>query len=211
MRVGLYGGSFNPIHFGHLRAAEEVREALKLDLIYFIPAASPPHKTGGDLAPSDHRLKMVQLGTKGNRHFMVSEVEIRRSGPSYTIDTLRHFIATMRGGPQFHLLLGGDQFVEFDTWKECAELMRLSNLVVHTRPEENRETFKVSLAALDRFGYVKKDDHYVHQSSNTLSFVATTFLPISATLIRRKIAAHESIRYLLPADVADYIERHNLY
>ena len=117
----------------------------------------------------------------------------------------------MRGGPEFHLLLGADQFVEFDTWKECAELTRLANLVVHTRPEESRETFKVSLAALSRFGYVKKDDHYVHQSSHTLSFVATTFLPISATLIRRKITAHESIRYLLPADVADYIERHNLY
>jgi nicotinate-nucleotide adenylyltransferase len=210
MRIGLFGGSFNPIHFGHLRAAEEVREALKLDLVYFIPAASPPHKTGRDLAPADHRLKMVQLGTKGNRHFMVSDVEIRRSGRSYTIDTLRHMIATMRGGPDFYLLLGSDQFKEFDTWKDCEELMRLSNLVVHTR-EDSREPFKVSLAALSRFGYLKKDDHYVHQSDHTLSFVATTPLPISASLIRRKIAARESIRYLLPGDVADYIERHSLY
>jgi nicotinate-nucleotide adenylyltransferase len=211
MRVGLFGGSFNPIHLGHLRAAEEVREALKLDLVYFIPAASPPHKPDGALAPADHRLKMVQLGTKGNRHFMVSDIEIRRSGPSYTIDTLRHFIATMRGGPEFHLLLGGDQFHDFDTWKDCEDLMRLSNLIVHTRPSGTDETFKVSLAALERLGYVKKDDHYVHQSGHTLSFVATTFLPISATLIRRKIAAHESIRYLLPTDVADYIGRHSLY
>ena len=211
MRIGLFGGSFNPIHFGHLRAAEEVREALKLDLIYFIPAASPPHKTAGDLAPSDHRLKMVQLGTKGNRHFMVSDVELRRGGPSYTIDTLRHLIATMRGGPDFYLLLGGDQFAELDTWKECMELMRLCNIVVHTRLIETGEPFKVSLAALNRFGYVKRDDHYVHQSAHTLSFVATTFLPISASLIRRKIATHESIRYLLPTDVADYIERHNVY
>src|SRR6202011_1736298 len=77
MRVGLFGGSFNPIHFGHLRAAEEVREMLKLDLVYFVPASSPPHKPEGELAPDEHRLQMVRLATKGNRHFMVSDVEIR--------------------------------------------------------------------------------------------------------------------------------------
>ncbi|HVN91767.1 MAG TPA: nicotinate-nucleotide adenylyltransferase [Candidatus Binataceae bacterium] len=211
MRIGLFGGSYNPIHFGHLRAAEEVREALKLDLVYFIPAAAPPHKPAGSLAPTDHRYKMAQLAIKGNRYFMVSDVEIRRSGASYTIDTLRHFIASMRGGPQFYLLLGGDQFAEIDTWKEASELMRLSNLVVHTRQNEKNEPLRVSLAALTRFGYGKKDDHYVHQSGHTLSFVETTFLPISASLIRQKIAARESIRYLLPSDVAEYIQRHNVY
>ena len=86
MRVGLFGGSFNPIHLGHLRAAEEVREALQLDLVYFIPAASPPHKAEGELAPAEHRLAMVRQATKGNRHFMTSDVEIRRAGRSYTIE-----------------------------------------------------------------------------------------------------------------------------
>jgi nicotinate-nucleotide adenylyltransferase len=211
MRVGLFGGSFNPIHFGHLRAAEEVREILALDLVYFVPASAPPHKAGSELAPSDHRLHMVEIATKGNRHFMISDVEIRRSGRSYSIDTLRHFIATMRGRPEFYLLLGGDQFAEFETWKDCDELVGICNLAVHTRLSNVEESPKVSLAALSRFGYVKKDDHYVHPSGHTLAFVATTFLPISATLIRRKLAAHESIRYLLPADVADYIQRHGLY
>src|SRR6202140_3813502 len=96
MRVGLFGGSFNPIHLGHLRAAEEAREALQLDLVYFIPAASPPHKAEGALAPAEHRLAMVRQATKGNRHFMTSDVEIRRGGQSYTIDTVRYFIATLR-------------------------------------------------------------------------------------------------------------------
>src|SRR5260370_42646068 len=96
MRVGLFGGSFNPIHLGHLRAAEEVREALQLDLVYFIPAASPPHKPAGDLAPAEHRLAMVRLATKGNRHFMTSDVEIRRAGRSHTIDTVRYFQSTLR-------------------------------------------------------------------------------------------------------------------
>ena len=91
MRVGLFGGSFNPIHFGHLRAAEEVREAMELDLVYFVPASSPPHKPEAELAPAEHRLQMVRLATKGNRHFMVSDAEVRRAGRSYTVDTMRHF------------------------------------------------------------------------------------------------------------------------
>src|ERR1700758_2291039 len=99
MRIGLFGGSFNPIHLGHLRAAEEDREAMRLDLIYFVPAASPPHKPPVGLAPAEHRLQMVRLATKGNRHFMVSDVEVRRSGRSYTIDTVRHFLATLHAPP----------------------------------------------------------------------------------------------------------------
>jgi nicotinate-nucleotide adenylyltransferase len=212
MRIGLFGGSFNPIHFGHLRAAEEVREALTLDLVYFIPAAVPPHKPDDKLAPPDHRLRMVQLATKGNRHFMVSDVEIRRGGRSFTIDTVRHFIETMRGRPEFFLLLGTDQFAELETWKECRELVGSCNVVVHTRNLEAHEpAATMSLAALQRFGYGRDDDHYVHPSGQTLSFVATTFLPISATLIRDKLAKHLSVRYFLPNDVAEYLERHGLY
>src|SRR5260370_42369136 len=96
MRVGLFGGSFNPIHLGHLRAAEEVREALQLDLLYFVPAASPPHKPAGGLAPAEHRLAMVRAATRGNRHFMTSDSEIRRSGRSFTIDKARYFLGTLR-------------------------------------------------------------------------------------------------------------------
>lgn len=212
MRVGLYGGSFNPIHFGHLRAAEEDREIMRLDLLYFIPAASPPHKQVGDLAPADQRLNMVRLATKGNRHFMVSDTEIRRPGRSYTIDTVRHFKTTMRAPADLHLIMGTDQFNELDTWKQSDELVKLCHIVVHTRPgEENREAPKSSLATVRHFGYGREGDHYVHSGGQTLYFITTTFLPISATMIRRKIAAHESIRYLLPDDVADYIRGHGVY
>jgi nicotinate-nucleotide adenylyltransferase len=212
MRIGLFGGSFDPIHFGHLRAAEEDREAMGLDLVYFIPAASPPHKPEGGLAPADHRLHMVQLATKGNRYFMVSDVETKRSGRSYTIDTVKYFLSTMRGKPELHLIMGTDQFVELETWKDCEELTRLCSIIVHTRLRDgDNGAPRVSLAAIGRFGYIKADDHYVHPNGHTLSFVPTTFLPISATLIRRKIAAHESVRYFLPLDVADYIQRHALY
>ncbi|MGH7948625.1 MAG: nicotinate-nucleotide adenylyltransferase [Candidatus Binataceae bacterium] len=212
MRVGLFGGSFNPIHFGHLRAAEEVREALGLDLVYFIPAASPPHKADGELAPADHRLQMVRLATKGNRFFMVSDVEVRRMGRSYTIDTVRYFLATLRQPSTLFLLMGSDQFAELATWKDCDELATVCNLAVHTRLREGESgPQRVSLAALERFGYSKANDHYVHSSGQTLYFVATTNFPISASQIRRKIQRGESIGYLLPVDVADYIQRHALY
>jgi nicotinate-nucleotide adenylyltransferase len=212
MRVGLFGGSFNPIHFGHLRAAEEVREALTLDLIYFVPAASPPHKVEGDLAPGEHRLQMVRFATKGNRHFMASDVEIRRGGSSYSIDTIRHYLATLRQPATLYLLMGADQFAELETWKEPDELTRLCNIAVHTRLMSKEQTQpRVSVAALKRFGYTQQDDHYVHPGGQTLSFVETTFFPISATEIRRKLQRNESINYLLPGDVVDYIQRHALY
>ena len=212
MRVGLFGGSFNPIHFGHLRAAEEVREMLKLDIIYFIPASSPPHKAVGELASAEHRLQLVRLATKGNRHFMTSDVEIRRAGRSYTIDTVRYFQSTLRQPAPLYLMMGADQFAELDSWKEPEELARLCNFAVHTRLTEGQDgPPRISVAALKRFGYTQADDHYVHSSEQTLSFVETTFLPISATEIRGKLHHGESIRYLVPIDVVDYIQRHTLY
>lgn len=212
MRVGLLGGSFNPIHFGHLRSAEEVREALNLDLVYFVPAASPPHKPDGDLAPAEDRLKMVRLATKGNRYFMASDVEMRRSGRSYTIDTVRYFLGTLRAPSTLFLLMGADAFAELDTWKDCDELVRLTSIVVHSRGiGNNEEPARLSLAALKRFGYIREDDYYVHPSGQTLSFVETTALPISATLIREKLHQRLSVRYLTPNDVLEYIERHGLY
>jgi nicotinate-nucleotide adenylyltransferase len=207
MRIALFGGSFNPIHLGHLRAAEEDREAMRLDLIYFVPAASPPHKPPVGLAPAEHRLQMVRLATKGNRHFMVSDVEVRRSGSSFTVDTLRYFRSTMRAQPELFLIMGDDQFAELDTWKKADEIVRLCSLIVHTRLSEKPE-LELPFAILNRFGYISADNSYVHPSGNTLNFISTTFLPISATFIRRKLALGESIRYLVPTEVGDYIERH---
>jgi nicotinate-nucleotide adenylyltransferase len=211
MRIALFGGSFNPIHFGHLRAAEEDREAMALDLVYFVPAASPPHKPPVGLAPAEHRLQMVRLATKGNRHFMVSDVEVRRGGSSFTIDTVRYFKGTMRANPELFLIVGGDQFAELDAWKEADELTGMCNIIVHTRLAGSRRENEVPVAMLDHFGYIKKDNAYVHQAGHTLHFVNTTFFPISASLIRHKLAVGESIRYLVPSDVADYIERHAPY
>ncbi len=212
MQVGLFGGSFNPIHLGHLRAAEEVRERLALDLVYFIPAAIPPHKTQADFATADHRLAMVRLATKGNRHFMVSDAEIKRGGQSYTIDTVHLFLSTLRPPAMLFLMMGADSFGEIETWKDYTEITRLCSIVVHSRNLEGESAPpRVSLAALSRLDYSKKDDHYVHQSGQTLSFLPTTFFPISATTIRDNLQHGRSVRYLVPGDVYDYIARHGLY
>ena len=211
MRIGLFGGTFNPIHHGHLRAAEEVREALALDLVYFIPAAAPPHKPSAQLAPADHRLRMVQAATKGNRHFMVSDTEIRRSGRSYTIDTVRYFIANTRQPATVFLMMGSDAFAELEGWKDCDEIVRLCHLAVHSRDQLATQGQPAIVAALERFGYRKSEDRYLHSGGQTLTFVSTTFLPISASAIRAGLRAQKSVRYLLPNDVLDYIQRHSLY
>jgi nicotinate-nucleotide adenylyltransferase len=155
---------------------------------------------------------MVRLATKGNRHFMASDVEIRRTGSSYSIETIRYFLATLRQPATLYLIMGADQFAELDTWKDCDELVRLTNIAVHTRFMKGESgPPRISVAALKRFGYTQEDDHYVHTSGQTLSFVETTFFPISATEIRGKLQRGESIRYLMPADVVDYVQRHALY
>src|SRR5205085_10787525 len=151
MRIGLFGGSFNPIHLGHLRSAEEVREALNLDLVYFIPAAAPPHKQESELTPPDHRLSMVRAATKGNRYFMVSDVEIRRLGRSYSVDTVRYFLSTVRQPATLFLMMGADAFAELDTWKDATELIGMCNVVVHTRQAAgDNAAQKISLAAMNR-------------------------------------------------------------
>ena len=212
MRVALFGGSFNPIHLGHLRAAEEVREAMELDLVYFVPAASPPHKPGEGLAPPDHRLRMVQLATKGNRHFMVSDAELRRGGPSYTVETVRNFRATLRTQAALFLMMGSDSFAELETWKDAVEIASTCSLIVHSRSAAGAtERSTGTLATVQRFGYIAESGYYVHPSGQTLSFVNTTFLPISASAIRDKLRQQKSVRYLMPVDVLDYIERHALY
>ena len=212
MRVGILGGSYNPIHFGHLRAAEEVREAIALDLVYFVPAASPPHKPEGELAPAEHRLQMARLATKGNRHFMVSDFEVRHGGRSYTIETVRFFLSTLRQPATLYLMMGGDQFADFHTWREAAAIAASVNIAVHTRlTDQSTDPARKSVAAISTFGYTRDDDHYVHPNGHTLSFVETSFFPISASSIRRKLQRGASINYLVPHDVGDYIQRHQLY
>jgi len=215
-RIGILGGTFNPIHIGHLRSAEEVREAQQLDHVLFIPAASPPHKTAGDLAPAAHRLAMTRLAVAGNRRFRVSTVDIDRGGRSYSVDTLR-LLRARAPAAQFFFILGIDAFREIATWRDYRSLFGLANIVVTSRPPALVPTPKTVLrtllpvAARGEFCYRARTRDLEHCTGNRIVFHRISDLEISASAIRQRVHVHASIRYLVPASVERYISRHGLY
>ena len=134
MRIGLFGGTFDPIHIGHLRAALEVKQGFDLDQIVIIPAAVPPHKKGHAVTDAEDRLKMVELGVSGYSGFSVSDVELQRAGPSYSIDTINHFKTASDKDTEIFFISGLDAFLEIDTWKSYKELLRQTAFIVIARP-----------------------------------------------------------------------------
>jgi nicotinate-nucleotide adenylyltransferase len=212
MKTGILGGTFNPIHLAHLRIAEEVREACALDEVLFIPAASPPHKAvAGDILFA-HRLAMVTAAIADNPRFRVSDLEARRSGKSFSVDTLEELRRSDPTGERF-FIVGLDSFRDIATWKNFPRLFELAHLVVTARPgvELPDPLAALPVAARAEFCYDGGLKKLRHRSGNTVIFLEETRLDISSTLIRRKVAAGESIRYLVPPVVAAYIAEHNLY
>ncbi len=214
VKIGLFGGTFNPIHLGHLRGAEEVRELLGLEKVYFIPSAVPPHKKSCELVPQEHRLNMVRLAVSGNPFFEVSEVEIERGGASYTVDTLRYFL---REFPDFDLyfIIGTDSLVDIDTWKDYRELLQLSNFAVLARSGAPRDfSSLIPLALKGSFRYYKHEKgltFYIHESFNLLAFVEIEGLEVSSTRLRELISRGKSIKYLVSEEVENYILINKLY
>jgi len=212
MRIGILGGTFNPIHLAHLRSAEEVREAHQLDRVLFIPSATPPHKRSDGLAPAMHRLVMVRLAIRGNPHFRVSTIEIDRRGRSYSVDTLRALQA-QQPRSRFFFILGMDAFREIRTWKEYASLFSLCNLVVTSRPAYDSEPLLRSLPVAVRaeFCYRRDLKTLEHRTGNQIIFQRISDLDISASAIRHRLQSGLSIRYLVPTPIERYILRHRLY
>jgi nicotinate-nucleotide adenylyltransferase len=212
MRIGLFGGTFDPIHLGHLRSAEVTREAFTLERVYFIPAARPPHKRGEDLAPAYHRLKMVELAVTDNPFFSVSAVEVEREGKSYSIDTIRHFLDVLQPSALF-FILGVDAFCEMHTWKEYEAIPELCNLIVTSRPGIPMPPSGVLLpvALRSAFWYDPVSKMHRHRSGHTVVSYEIEGLHISASAIREKARHGKSIRYLIPAPVACYMKEHSLY
>jgi nicotinate-nucleotide adenylyltransferase len=188
VKVGLLGGTFDPIHLGHLRAAENVREALSLDRVAFVPARTPPHRKGPRATPLD-RYAMVTVATSGHPSFSASDVELLREGPSYTVDTVAEWLRE-HPGDSVVLIVGADTYPEMATWREPARLFALCSVAVAARPGETVP----DLAGAPR-----------------AEIVAGPGLPISSTDIRQRVAAGCSIRYLVPDGVADYIAKRGLY
>jgi nicotinate-nucleotide adenylyltransferase len=211
-KLGILGGSFDPIHLGHLRCAEEVREALDLERIVFVPAASPPHKPGRRLADAASRLAMVELAIADNPRFAVSDLELERSGISYSVDTLERF-REREPEAALHFIIGADAFREVQTWRDVPRLFELASVVVANRPPDRLETTIAHLpvAAREAFCYDPLTLSYRHRSGTELRFVAITALDVSATAIRRRVHEGLSIRYLVPAGVERFIRERQLY
>jgi len=211
-RIGVFGGTFDPIHLAHLRCAEEAREQLALDEILFIPAADPPHKSRRITAAA-HRLAMVRLATAGNPAFRVSSIEIERGGRSYTVDTLRALRARLPAGSAFTLLIGLDAFREIGTWKEYRTLFTLADLAVWSRPPGVIRAPRrlLPVAAQRDFCYRDGDNTLRHRTGNHIRFLTVTALDISASAIRLRRRRGLSTRYLVPEPVERYVSRHGLY
>ncbi len=187
MKIGILGGTFNPIHIGHLILAEEAREKLRLDKVIFVPACLPPHKDNADIAPARARFEMVKLAIRGNKSFGVSDTEIRRDGRSYTIDTLKEF-KRLYPGDELFFLIGSDLLKYLEEWKELSDIVKIIKFVAATRP-----------------GYpLEKIPAYI----TTLPIRA---VDVSGFEIRQAISSGRSFRYLVPEAVLRYINKKGLY
>lgn len=210
-RIGLFGGTFNPIHLGHLRGAEEIREAFSLDEVVFIPSAIPPHKSQEEIIDARYRIEMVRLAISSNPYFSLSEIELSRPGKSYSIDTLHHFCDG--GQDTFFFILGGDAFVEIETWKDFKSLFALCHFIVMVRPGFDKIPVASQLpgSLTSAFQYDLETRVWVHLSGNHLYFKEISFLDISSTKIRELIERGESIKYLVPPETEAYLHQQGLY
>lgn len=220
MRIGLFGGTFNPVHLGHLRAAVEVRQGFELDEIFLIPAALPPHKVSGEVAASADRLHMLKLALDAVAGLRVSDVELNRSGPSYTIDTVHHFKQTLPAESSLFLIMGLDAFLEIDTWKSYRELLTQIPLIVVKRPKAGDRISGLPWKAMDDYISTKIPADYSYSASRSAYLAGrqqpiyvfeVTALDISSTRIRRAISGGRSIDYLVPPKVAEYISTKGIY
>ncbi len=208
--VGLFGGTFNPIHIGHLRGAEEIWKSFGLEKVLFIPAAIPPHKTAEGLIDARHRLEMVGIATASNPHFSTSDIELSRRGKSFSVDTIRYFLAHVKS-PLF-FILGKDAFEEIETWKDYTLLFSLCNFIVTVRSGvQGMPAGRLPAGLSPAFRYDAEARAWIHESGHTLHFHEIRNLDISSTAVRKLVAEGGSVKYLVPSEVEAYIFQHRLY
>lgn len=208
--IGIFGGTFDPIHFGHLRMAEELRERLQLQSVRFIPAASPPHRASPRIE-ARHRAEMVRLAIAGNPGFVLDTCELQRQGPSYTYDTLAELRRDADPETALCLLLGSDAFLGLPSWHRWEELTNLAHIVVAHRPGSEPGAMPDSLRRLWQQCRTPQISDLHAAPSGRIWLQPITALDISASAIRNAFAAGRSTRYLIPETVRDYIDSHHLY
>ncbi len=198
-RYAIMGGTFDPIHFGHLAAAEAVRENLYCQKVIFIPSGNPPHKTGRILTPSIHRYAMTSQAVSTNPYFEVSDIEMNRNGYTYTLDTIKELKTLYGEDIELLFITGADALLEIETWYKVDELLTQCSFVAVTRPGYDKTRLEQKLSELQS------------KYSGVFFIVDVPGLNISSTDIRNRIINHSSIRYLLPESVAQYIFENGLY
>jgi nicotinate-nucleotide adenylyltransferase len=208
-RTAVFGGSFNPIHFGHLVIADEMLEQLALERVLFVPAASPPHKPVGSLAPAEDRCEMVRLAVAGRARFEVSDIELRRRGPSFTVDTLE---ALHHASEELILLIGSETFLDLLSWRQPRRIVELARLVVVPR---TGSTFDPESAAaqkvLREIGAERFASSPDAVAPRTVVVLHATSLPISSSELRARSREGRSLAYRTPDAVIAYIQRRRLY
>jgi nicotinate-nucleotide adenylyltransferase len=200
MRLGIFGGTFDPVHYGHLLLAELCREACRLDRVWFVPAAVAPHKTTQPVTPPEHRLEMLQLAIGGHEAFEICRLEIDRGGVNYTYQTLEH-IARQHPQHERFLLLGGDSLDELPAWRHPERICQLATLVAVRRPGYPPPDWSrlAGLAPPERLQHFARHE------------VVMPLVGISSTDLRQRVAAGRTIRYQTPRAVEKYIQAHGLY
>ncbi|MFY0546251.1 nicotinate-nucleotide adenylyltransferase [Brevibacillus sp. H7] len=188
-QIGIMGGTFDPIHCGHLLAAEQAREQARLDEVWFMPARIPPHKERAGITAQEHRLRMVELAVADHPSFRVTDVELLREGPSYTYDTMCQLIDTYPDC-QFSFIIGGDMVEMLPKWYRISDLIQMVRFIGLARPGSNFDPSAVS---------------------SSVTFVEMPTWELSSTLVRERAAAGRSLRYLVPAAVESYIREQGLY
>lgn len=208
MRVGVFGGTFNPIHFGHLRVAEEVREELGLERVVFVPSSIPPHKELHLGVPAEKRLEIARLAVEGNPCFEISSFEVEEGGSSHSIRTIEHFREVYGITPYF--ILGQDAFNEISTWFQFPRFFDLAHFVVMSRPGTQRPDLRHVLGD-ESARFAKTGTGYRNDAGNFILFVGVTPLDISSTLIRTLCSKGRSVRYLVPEKVEEYMRHERIY
>lgn len=210
-RVAVLGGSFNPIHYGHLLLADDVLEQLGLDRVLFVPAAAPPHKAVALLAPAAARFEMVRRAIAEHPRFAVSDIELQRPGPSYTVDTLRALAAA---GDELFYVIGSETFLDLLTWREPQQVAALARLVVIPRVGSAFDT--EGAAAQKVLLEIGVQGGFVHAGGSPppargVLIVHATSLPLSSSDLRRRVREGRSLAYRMPPAVVDYVRAHGLY
>ncbi|HUU82619.1 MAG TPA: nicotinate-nucleotide adenylyltransferase [Phycisphaerae bacterium] len=200
-RIALFGGSFDPIHLGHLIIARSVVERLDLDRIIFLPSATPPHKMAAVLASPQHRAAMVRLAIADEPIFDFSDYDLLRDGPTYTVETIAHFRADLGADAELYWLIGADSLPELTTWYRARDLIDSCHIVTAARPGWERIDFN---ALRPHFN----DNQIARLEADILE---TPRIDISSTNIRSRAAAGKSVRFLVPESVHQYIVEHDLY